>query len=75
MDILELNLDTMTKLSDTLRQKGGEVMSTPKLTYTIEETGLGGWMSYRYQYNLGAVDRFGYAETREEAEQAIKEAK
>ncbi len=44
------------------------------MTYTIEETGLGGWMSYRYQYNAGAIDRFGYAETRAEAEQAIKEA-
>jgi hypothetical protein len=29
-------------------------------------------MSYRYQYNIGAIDRFGYAETREEAEEAIK---
>jgi hypothetical protein len=35
------------------------------MTYTIEETGLGGWMSYRYQYKAGAIDRFGYAETRE----------
>ena len=43
-----------------------------ELTYTIEATGLGGWMSYRYQYNIGAIDRFGYAETREEAEEAIK---
>lgn len=45
------------------------------MTYTIEETGLGGWMSYRYQYQIGAIDRFGYAETRAEAEQAIREAK
>jgi hypothetical protein len=44
-----------------------------KMTYTIEETGLGGWMSYRYQYNAGTIDRFGYAETLEEAEKAIKE--
>jgi hypothetical protein len=42
------------------------------MTYTIEETGLGGWMSYRYQYNIGAIDRFGYAETREEAQQIIE---
>jgi hypothetical protein len=42
------------------------------MTYTIEETGLGGWMSFRYQYNHGAIDRFGYAETREEAEEAIR---
>lgn len=42
------------------------------MTYTIDETGLGGWMSYRYQYSLGAIDRFGYAETRQEAEEAIK---
>ena len=45
------------------------------MTYTIEETGLDGWMSYRYQYNIGAVDRFGYAETREEAEMAINQAR
>ena len=44
------------------------------MTYTIEETGLGGWMSYRYQYSAGAIDRFGYAETREEAEEAISKA-
>ena len=37
------------------------------MSYTIEATGLDGWMSYRYQYNFGAIDRFGYAETREEA--------
>jgi hypothetical protein len=43
------------------------------MTYTIEETGLGGWMSYRYQYKAGAIDRFGYAETREEAIENIKE--
>jgi hypothetical protein len=42
------------------------------MTYTIEETGLGGWMSYRYQYNIGAIDRFGYAETREEAQHIIE---
>jgi hypothetical protein len=42
------------------------------MKYTIEETGLGGWMSYRYQYNIGAIDRFGYAETREEAQQIIE---
>jgi hypothetical protein len=41
------------------------------MTYTIEETGLDGWMSYRYQYSAGAIDRFGYAETREEAEAVI----
>jgi hypothetical protein len=42
------------------------------MTYTIEETGLGGWMSYRYQYSIGAIDRFGYAETREEAQQIVE---
>ncbi len=42
------------------------------MTYTIEATGLGGWMSYRYQYNHGAVDRFGYAETLEEAQEIVK---
>ena len=44
------------------------------MTYTIEETGLGGWMSYRYQYSAGAINRFGYAETEEEARKAIEEA-
>jgi hypothetical protein len=29
-------------------------------------------MSYRYQYNLGAIDRFGYAETREAAQEIIE---
>ena len=37
------------------------------MTFTIEETGLGGWMAYRYQYKNGAIDRFGYAETKAEA--------
>jgi hypothetical protein len=45
-----------------------------ELTYTIEETGLGGWMSYRYQYNIGAIDRFGYAESIEEARANIIKA-
>ncbi len=44
------------------------------MTYTIEETGLEGWMAYRYQYKAGAIDRFGYAETREEAEEIVKKA-
>ena len=42
--------------------------------YTIEETGLDGWMSYRYQYKTGANDYFGYAETRQEAEMIIQKA-
>ena len=42
-------------------------------TFTIEATGLDGWMSYRYQYKAGAIDRFGYAETREEALKNIQE--
>jgi hypothetical protein len=44
------------------------------MTYTIEKTGLDGWMSYRYQYKVGANDYFGYAETQEEAEITIKKA-
>jgi hypothetical protein len=43
------------------------------MSYTIEATGLDGWMSYRYQYKAGAIDRFGYAETREEALKNIRE--
>ena len=42
------------------------------MKYTIEETGLDGWMTYRYQYQNGSFHYFGYAETREEAEQAIE---
>jgi hypothetical protein len=41
------------------------------MTYTIEETGLEGWMAYRYQYKAGAIDRFGYAETRKKRESGI----
>jgi hypothetical protein len=44
------------------------------MTYTIEATGLDGWMAYRYQYKIGHRDLFGYAETREEAEMAIRNA-
>ncbi len=38
-------------------------------TWQVEPTGLGGWMSYRYQYQLKSslTARFGYAETRREA--------
>lgn len=43
--------------------------------YTIEETGLGGWMAYRYQYKTATNEYFGYAETREEAQEAILKAK
>ena len=41
--------------------------------YTIEATGLDGWMSYRYQYKAGVHDFFGYAETEEEALKTIRE--
>ena len=41
---------------------------------TIEETGLDGWMTYRYQFKTEKGEYFGYAETREEAEEAIKKA-
>jgi hypothetical protein len=44
------------------------------MTYTIEATGLDGWMSFRYQYKVDASDFFGYAETREEAEAIIEKA-
>ena len=42
--------------------------------YTIEATGLDGWMSYRYQYKTGVHDYFGYAETEEEALETIRKA-
>jgi len=48
----------------------------PKITgdYEIEPTGLGGWMSYRYQYKVETHDYFGYAETIEEARENILKA-
>jgi hypothetical protein len=48
----------------------------PKIAgdYEIEETGLSGWMSYRYQFKVGAGDFFGYAETIEEARGNILKA-
>jgi hypothetical protein len=44
------------------------------MNYTIEATGLDGWMSYRYQYKAGVHDFFGYAETQEEARAIIEKA-
>ena len=44
------------------------------MTYTIEATGAGGWMSYRYQYKVGVHDFFGSAETEEEALSIIQGA-
>ena len=45
-----------------------------EVTYTIEATGLDGWMAFRYQYKVEASDFFGYAETREEAQAIIEKA-
>lgn len=42
--------------------------------YSVEETGLDGWMANRYQYRIGSRDYFGYAETEGEALAIIKEA-
>jgi hypothetical protein len=50
-------------------ERGGKQM-----TYTIEATGLDGWMTYRYQYQIGSFDYFGYAETEEEAKAEIQKA-
>jgi hypothetical protein len=44
------------------------------VNYTIEVTGLDGWMSYRYQYKVGVHDYFGYAETEGEALSIIEGA-
>ena len=44
------------------------------MKYTIEATGIDGWMSYRYQYQVEAHDYFGYAETEEEAQLIIDKA-
>lgn len=43
--------------------------------YTIEATGLDGWMAYRYQYKAGVHDYFGYAETEAEALEIIEKAR
>jgi hypothetical protein len=42
------------------------------MSYTIEATGLDGWMAYRYQYKAGVHDYFGYAESEGEALANIK---
>ena len=42
------------------------------MEYTIEATGLDGWMAYRYQYKAGAFDYFGYASNEKEALANIK---
>ena len=44
------------------------------MTYTIEATGVEGWLAYRYQYKVGVHDYFGYAETEGEALETIKKA-
>lgn len=47
--------------------------TAPKIIgdYEIEPTGQSGWLAYRYQYKVGTHDYFGYAETIEEAREAI----
>jgi hypothetical protein len=44
------------------------------MSYEIQSTGQNGWMAIRYQYSIGTIDRFGYAETLEEAKSILKEA-
>jgi hypothetical protein len=44
------------------------------MSYEIQSTGLSGWMAIRYQYNIGTIDRFGYAETLEEAKSILQKA-
>jgi len=51
-----------------------EAIANAKPLYTIEATGAGGWMSYRYQYKVGVHDYFGYAETEAEALAIIEKA-
>ena len=47
--------------------------TAPKIIgdYEIEPTGQTGWLAYRYQYKVGTHDYFGYAETIDEAREAI----
>jgi hypothetical protein len=40
MDIRELNIDTMTKLADTLRQKGGTFSQFDGVMYELIEAGF-----------------------------------
>ena len=63
------NTFDVTQVFEAMDREVSRKAPAPKITgdYEIEATGLGGWMSYRYQYNVGAIDRFGYAETIEEA--------
>ena len=44
------------------------------VSYTIEATGQEGAFAYRYQYQVGANDYFGYAESEREALAIIEEA-
>jgi hypothetical protein len=37
------------------------------MSYTIEATGLDGWMAYRYQYKVRSFEYFGYAGSESEA--------
>jgi hypothetical protein len=57
-------------------REAGRKPSAPKIEgdYEIEATGLDGWMSYRYQFKVGAGDFFGYAENIEEARANIIKA-
>lgn len=57
-------------------KEAGLKAPAPKIEgdYEIEATGLGGWMSFRYQFKQGAGDFFGYAETIEEARANIIKA-
>lgn len=50
-------------------KQAGRKVNKPEIkgNYEIELTGLDGWMTYRYQYQINNFDYFGYAETIEEA--------
>jgi len=43
-----------------------------EMSYTIEATGLDGWMAYSYQFKVGPHDYFGYAESESECIANIK---
>lgn len=42
------------------------------MQYSIVETGIGGSFAYRYQYEIGSNNYFGYAESESEALANIK---
>ena len=73
---MSANTFDVERVFKAMDKEAGRKPLAPTITgdYEIEATGLDGWMSYRYQYKVGAGDFFGYAETIEEARDNIIKA-